>query len=103
MQLQQRRRLNLKATAAEGPPLAAQADEAERRAQERRAGMTISEEVAGLKEEFANSDKDDASTMTTVMAVAMGPGATAFTRTFLSASSSASDFARPLTPAFEAA
>tara|TARA_B110001452_G_scaffold11041_1_gene9183 strand:+ start:3615 stop:8069 length:4455 start_codon:yes stop_codon:yes gene_type:complete len=50
---------------------AAQADEAERRAQERRAGMTISEEVAGLKEEFANSDKDDASTMTTVMAVAM--------------------------------
>ena len=36
-----------------------------------RHGMTVQEEVAGLRDEFANTDKDDAGTMTTVMAVAM--------------------------------
>ena len=50
---------------------AAQADEQQRRAQEVRHGMTVQEEVAGLRDEFANTDKDDAGTMTTVMAVAM--------------------------------
>ena len=52
-------------------PPSTQADEAERRKAEQRQGMPLAEEVAGLREEFANSDKDDASTMTTVMAVAM--------------------------------
>ena len=38
-----------------------------------------------------------------VMSVAMKPGATAFAVTLRAASSRASDFVRPMTPAFDAA
>ena len=36
---------------------AAQADEQQRRMQEQRHGMSVQEEVAGLRDEFANTDK----------------------------------------------